>query len=225
MKKKIRIFLKKYGADYIIGTNVSVSFFIAVSLVSVIFLLLLNYCFNIVEGLLIVFVIIFGSLLPTIILIISNGNDNDSMLVDIKTTMELLKIHIHAGVYVIDALDNCSDFMKNNRYKKALLKMTNDIYMSKNVTEALEEFNDSFNNPHIDTLVIILKQSLESGYSLSCLDSAFEQIIDVEKAINIKLENSVERNVQILQVLIMAGIIGISVFCSVVEFKGLFDVF
>lgn len=228
MKKlweKLRVFLKTHGIENLAGVSIPPGVFVLISGLLGIFL----GCFahfigkgSIWMKLLFFFI---GTMIPAGMLMISNKTDNDKMLVDLRNLFEMLKIQIHAGVYIMDALENCIRNIQSKRLKNALNRLIHEIYMSRNVTEALDDFNENFSNPHIDTLVIILKQAMETGYSVSNLDSAFEQILDVEKAIYIRMENSMERNVQILQVILMAGIIAMTVYCSFVEFKEIFEIF
>lgn len=228
MKKyqsELEDFLLSHGIEYILGFNLPGWFFMLISIWTGILMLAFvsvmvgNYAATLVAGFL------GGLFLPTGFLIMSNQSDNDGMLLDIKNIFQMLKIQIHAGVYIVDALENCCTDLKSKRLKKELNRLVSEIYMSKDVNVALDDFNNKFCNNHIDILVIILKQSMESGYSISNLDSAFEQVIDVEKSINVKLENSVERNVQVIQVMFMAGIIAIAMYCSIIEFKSLFEIF
>lgn len=224
LRNALARFIKSHGANYLLGISVSPVVFVLFSLFSgVFFLLIALFLFqvNLLKGF---FFGAFGILVPALILVISNEADNDAMLVDIKNIFEFLKIQLHAGVYVVDALENCMDHVKNKRLHGAMKNLLNDIFLSKNLNSALDEFGAQFSNHHMDILVIILKQSMESGYSVNNLDNAFEEVLDVERAINIRMENSVERNVQILQVLFMAAMIAISIYCSVVELKGLFQI-
>lgn len=225
MLAKTERFLKENGITYLVGVNISAIAFWGISVCCGIFVVLFevmvlekNFIINFIT-------FVLGSFLPAGLLMSSNKSDNDHMLEDIKLLYEMLKIQVHAGVYIMDALDNCNRMIKNKRLQQGLNRLLCEIFMSRNINDALDNFNNSFRNTHIDTLVIILKQSMESGYSVQNLDSAFEQVVDVERAINIKMENAVERNTQILQVLFMAGIIAIAVYCSMVEFKGLFSIF
>ncbi len=225
MLAKTERFLKENGITYLVGVNISAITFWGISVGCGIFIVLFevmvlekNFIINFIT-------FVLGSFLPAGLLMSSNKSDNDTMLEDIKLVYEMLKIQVHAGVYIMDALDNCSRMVKNKRLQQGLNRLLCEIFMSRNINDALDNFNNSFRNTHIDTLVIILKQSMESGYSVQNLDSAFEQVVDVERAINIRMENAVERNTQILQVLFMAGIIAIAVYCSMVEFKGLFSIF
>ncbi|MGN0160504.1 MAG: type II secretion system F family protein [Lachnospiraceae bacterium] len=212
------------GLEYLVGFTIPTDLFIAICVLWGTLCSLMTLTVFHQSPVVVILAALIGLWIPVMILVISNEADNDAMLMDIKNIFELLKIQLHAGVYVVEALENCYEDIRNKRLKSAIKNLLNDIYLSKNMTKALDEFGAHFNNHHIDTLVIILKQSVESGYSVQNLDNAFEEVLDVERAINIKIENSVERNVQILQVLFMAAIIAISIYCSVVELKGLFQI-
>lgn len=225
LKAKTEHFLKSHGIENFTGFKISPRIFWIISGFSGFFFLISGRTFGNKSVIFDWLIFLPGFFMPTILLYFSNESDNDKMLKDIKNLFEMLKIQIHSGIYMVDALENCCQEVENKRLLRALNRLLNEIYMSRDVAESLEDFNGSFSNPHIDTLVVILRQSMETGHSVNYLDSAFEQALDVEQAIHIKMEQSVERNVQVMQVLFMAGIIGISVYCSIVEFKGLFEIF
>ncbi len=222
---KTEQFLKSHGVEYFAGFRISPMTFWIISVFSGFFGWIFGKSFGVKNIIFSWMIFLLGTFIPTVLLYISNESDNDKMLKDIKNLFEMLKIQIHSGVYMVEALENCCQELENKRLLKALNRLLNEIYMSKDIVESLKDFNASFSNPHIDMLTVILRQSMETGYSVNYLDSAFEQVLDVEQAIHIKMEQAVERNVQIMQVLFMAGIIAMSVYCSIVEFKGLFEIF
>lgn len=222
---KTKRFLKSHGVESMIGFMISPAVFFVISVCSGLFFTILCRTFGMKQFLLSGIIFLLGMAAPAVLLCISNESDNDKMLKDIRNLFEMLKIQIHSGIYMVDALENCCGEIQNKRLLKALNRLLNEIYVSRNVAESLERFHQEFSNPHIDMLVIILKQSMETGQSRTYLDSAFEQVLDVERALHIKREQAVERNVQVIQVLFMAGIIAVCIYCSIVEFKGLFEIF
>lgn len=224
-KKKTERFLRSRDIENLVGFMIAPEVFWAVSICSGVFFVLLFRGFGVRSFIFNGMIFLPGTAVPTILLCVSNESDNDRMLRDIRNLFEMLKIQIHSGVYMVEALENCCGEIKSKRLAKALNKLVNEIYMSRDMTESLERFGEKFSNPHIDMLVIILRQSMETGHSKNYLDSAFEQALDVERAIHIKREQAVERNVQIMQVLFMAGIIAVCIYCSIAEFKGLFEIF
>lgn len=225
LMKKTEHFLKSHGVESFIGFMISPTVFFAVSVFFGVFLMVLSRNFGVKQAAFSGAIFLLGMALPAVLLCVSNESDNDNMLKDIRNLFEMLKIQIHCGIYMVDALENCCGEIENKRLLKALNRLLDEIYMSRDVAESLDRFHQEFSNPHIDMLVIILKQSMETGQSRMYLDSAFEQVLDVERALYIKREQAVERNVQIMQVLFMAGIIAVCVYCSIVEFKGLFEIF
>lgn len=224
MKENINKYLKSHGISALLGFNVSAYMFLGGCLFFGIFAVVCMSVFNVKNIFVCILGFIIGLFCPVIFLNISNQSDNEKMLTDIRNIFEMLKIQAHAGVYIVDAIENCEKKIKSKRLKTAVDKLLSSIYMSQEITLTLDEFNSSFDNKYIDTLVIIIKQAMESGYSVNQLDSGFEQMLDVENAICIKKENSTERNTQLLQVMFMAGIIAMAVFCSIVEFKGIFEI-
>lgn len=219
---KIQDFLDRNGCEYLFGFRMSALFFVVLEVILAGLALVIGLV-GIRDGMICILLIMGSLFLLPGMLLLSNQADNDAMLVDIKHIFEMLKIQVRVGIYMMDALDNCLCHIQNKRLKKALNKLITQVFMAKDMNLSLDEFNHSFHNIYIDTLVVIIKQSLETGYSMENLNNAFEQIADVEQAINIRMENSIERNTQILQVLLMSGIIAISVYCSFVEFQNLFQ--
>lgn len=154
---------------------------------------------------------------------LSNENDNDSMLADIKTVFDCLRIQVKAGVYISDAISEIVPVIASKRLRQGLIYLGESIVLTNNLEESLIAFNEMFHNRHIDTLVIILRQALVSGQSAQSLDNAFAQMTDIEQALNIKTENSLERKVMVIQVMVLFGILIMAGFCCISEFAGLFE--
>lgn len=220
--KKIQQFLDCNGATYLFGIRIYAGYFCIVEFILSIVMSVIGASLfhSIMYGVLLG--IAAFAILP-LILIVSNQNDNQEMLSDMKRIFEMLKIQIRVGMYMMDAIENCVAYIHCKRLKQGLNRLICEIYLAKDMKETLDDFNATFSNQYIDTLVVIMKQAMETGYSIENLNNAFEQIVDVEHAINIRIENSIERNTQILQILFMSGIIAIAVFCSFVEFQTLFQ--
>lgn len=221
MEERVEHYLKAKGCEYLLGFVPSTMGYVL-------------FC-GISAALLVSFVVIFGGSMPLtllsfvgglffphLVLRLSDASDNDAMLRDLQKLFEMLKIEIHAGVFVVDALEECSHYITHKRLKQGVEELLSEIYACKDVKEVLDDFGEKFDNPHIDALVIILKQSLESGSMVNQLEAAFEQVKDVERAIHIKLEHRCERKVALIQVFFMLGILAIAIFCSLMEFQGVF---
>ena len=60
---------------------------------------------------------------PDILINISNNADNDSMLTDIESIYDIMRIQARAGVFIQDSLMDCYLPTKNARLKSALLEL------------------------------------------------------------------------------------------------------
>lgn len=215
-------FLEENGMNYIIGKHLKWWMFVIAKIVVGTFLgafFVLAADIGIVYMPVIFFAGYFGS---DYLVQMSNINDNEDMLGDIKTVFDCLRIQVKAGVYITDAVSEIIPLIRNKRLKRALIEMGNTIMLTNDIDESLRIFNRKFSNRHIDTLVIILRQALLSGQSAQSLDNAFDQMTDIEQALNLKLENSLERKVAIVQIMVLFGIILAAGFCSISEFAGMF---
>ncbi len=159
---------------------------------------------------------------PDYLIKMSNDNDNDDMLPDIKMIFDCLRIEVKAGVYISDAISQIMTGINNKRLRAGMKYLIERIAITNDIDTSLSNFNEMFNNRHIDTLVVILRQAMVSGQSGESLDNAFAQMTDIEQAINIKIENSLERKITVIQVMVFLGIILLAGFCCLSEFKGLF---
>lgn len=153
---------------------------------------------------------------------LSNANDNEDMLSDIKLVFDCLRIQVKAGVYITDAINEIIHVINNKRLKRGIKQLSESIMLTNDIDGSLLYFSSLFNSKHIDTLVIILRQALVSGQSAESLDNAFSQMTDIEQAINIKIENALERKIMVLQVMELFGIILLAGFCCIAEFSSMF---
>lgn len=157
------------------------------------------------------------------ILKISNANDNDNMLTDIKIMFDCLRIQVVSNVYIIDAMVELEPLLRSSRLKQAVHELIDSIVLTNDIENSLIMFNNKFSNKYIDTLVIILRQALVSGQSEDGLNNAFDQMVDIEQAMNLRLENSLEKKVLVIQVFVLFFIVLVCGYCSIIEFAELFS--
>lgn len=155
---------------------------------------------------------VFGYFIPDIITGISNNSDNDSMLTDIESIYDIMRIQARAGVFIQDSLMDCYMSTKNARLKSALLELCNGIGANSTLEEEVEIFRQKFNNRHIDVLCIILSQSQTTGKTVQILSDMSEQIRQVRHTVSLKAEGKLERKIEILELLIFIGILAIGVY-------------
>lgn len=210
---RVRTYLSKNGVDYMFESKINPMTYFSIrfglmALAFVVLSLKISMMYGIIGG-------IGGFYAFDALIRLSNDMDNENMLEDIKTMYDSLKIQTKAGVYLTNSLAECYICVQSGRLKQALLELNNKIMTQKDIETAVDEFNFKFNNEYIDAFCIVVKQSLESGQTVNALSDIANQISDVQASINTKQYNRLERKTQLLELLIFAGIVAISIFYMV----------
>ena len=211
----IQKFLKARGAVYMFGEMATPVTFLLVKLLAFLLLFMVGISFNsILAGLILG---VFGFFMPDILLNVSNSMDNDTMLSDIKCIYDTLRIQTKAGVFLSASLCECYLAVKNRRLKSALLELTNDISTRREIDDALERFNEKFDFGQIDIFCIVIRQSMESGRSVKVLEDLSLQMNDLQRAINMKEKEALDRKVQVIELMLFIGLLAVTVYSLGVE--------
>ena len=189
--------------------------FLLVKLLAFLLLFMVGISFNSILAGLILGVL--GFFLPDILLNVSNSMDNDTMLSDIKCIYDTLRIQTKAGVFLSASLCECYLAVKNRRLKSALLELTNDISTRREIDDALERFNEKFDFGQIDIFCIVIRQSMESGRSVKVLEDLSLQMNDLQRAINMKEKEALDRKVQVIELMLFIGLLAVTVYSLGVE--------
>ena len=211
----IQKFLKARGAVYMFGEMATPVTFLLVKLLAFLLLFMVGISFNSVPAGLTLGVI--GFFMPDILLNVSNSMDNDTMLSDIKCIYDTLRIQTKAGVFLSASLCECYLAVKNRRLKSALLELTNDISTRREIDDALERFNEKFDFGQIDIFCIVIRQSMESGRSVKVLEDLSLQMNDLQRAINMKEKEALDRKVQVIELMLFIGLLAVTVYSLGVE--------
>ena len=211
----IQKFLKARGAVYMFGEMATPVTFLLVKLLAFLLLFMVGISFDSIPAGLILGVI--GFFMPDILLNVSNSMDNDTMLSDIKCIYDTLRIQTKAGVFLSASLCECYLAVKNRRLKSALLELTNDISTRREIDDALERFNEKFDFGQIDIFCIVIRQSMESGRSVKVLEDLSLQMNDLQRAINMKEKEALDRKVQIIELMLFIGLLAVTVYSLGVE--------
>ena len=211
----IQKFLKIRGAVYMFGEMATPVTFLLVKLLAFLLLFMVGISFDSIPAGLILGVI--GFFLPDILLNVSNSIDNDTMLSDIKCIYDTLRIQTKAGVFLSASLCECYLAVKNRRLKSALLELTNDISTRREIDDALERFNEKFDFGQIDIFCIVIRQSMESGRSVKVLEDLSLQMNDLQRAINMKEKEALDRKVQVIELMLFIGLLAVTVYSLGVE--------
>lgn len=211
----IQKFLQTRGAVYMFGEMATPVTFLLIKLLAFLMMFMVGLSFKSVPAGLLLGV--FGFFMPDILLNVSNSMDNDTMLSDIKCIYDTLRIQTKAGVFLSASLCECYLAVKNRRLKSALLELTNDISTRRDVDDALERFNEKFDFGQIDIFCIVIRQSMESGRSVKVLEDLSLQMNDLQHAINLKEKETLDRKVQVIELLIFIGLLAVTVYSLGVE--------
>ena len=211
----IQKFLKTRGAVYMFGEMATPVTFLLAKLLAFLLLFMVGISFNNIPAGLILGVL--GFFMPDILLNISNSMDNDTMLSDIKCIYDTLRIQTKAGVFLSASLCECYLAVKNRRLKSALLELTNDISTRREIDDALERFNEKFDFGQIDIFCIVIRQSMESGRSVKVLEDLSLQMNDLQRAINMKEKEALDRKVQVIELMLFVGLLAVTVYSLGVE--------
>ena len=211
----IQKFLSTKGATYMFGEAANP---VNYMLIKILVLLLLFMVGMSLEGIIVGALLgLTGFFLPDILLTVSNSSDNDAMLEDIKCVYDTLRIQTKAGVFLTASLSECYLAVRNRRLKSALLELTNDISTRREIDDALERFNEKFDCGQIDIFCIVIRQSMESGRSVKVLEDLSLQMNDLQRAINMKEKEALDRKVQIIELLVFMGLLAVTVYSLGVE--------
>ena len=166
--QRVDMYLLQYGVKFMFQDKINpLSYLLIKFCIAFLFSIMGMNVFGFLSGVCLWFP---GFFLIDIVFKISNTQDNHKMSKDIRAIYDTLRLQTKANVYIIEALSECYLCVQSERLKSALLKLTSNIIAKSNINEAIDDFNKHFKNTFMDTLCIIIKQSLESGKSIQILE-------------------------------------------------------
>lgn len=207
-------YISSSGLAYMTNYKMTPLMYIMLRIALALFLMILGLQFNLFAGLALLPIGYFGL---DFIINMSDKADNDKMLADIEDVYDTLRIQTKAGVYITSVLTDCYLVVKNKRLKSAFLKLTSDIAAKNDIDTALDDFRGKFRNEYIDTLVIIIKQSMQTGQAAKMFDDIREQIADIDAAMLINEKNSINSKIIFVQMIIYVAIIVVAVYITFIS--------
>ncbi len=204
--------LMKNGASFHYGTWMNPTVFLALRIILSLAGLLALSRVSVGYGILLGVILFF---LPGWMLVHLNRKDNLKLLPEIKLVYHALEIQIRAGVYVTDALAECYGSVRNKRLRQALLDLAGDIVMKADIYEALERFQEKFDNRYIDSLCITILQALESGQAVELLGDISEQIKDMETTVMERKKGALDRSITLYQLGVLAAVLGVVLYACI----------
>ena len=210
--EKINTYLRQNGASFHFGKWINPIRFMAIRFIVAGMGLLIGIDKGVLLG------IGFGFLfyhIPNILLRYMNNKDNENLLPEIKLVYNALAMQIRAGVYVTDALSECYGSVREKRLRTALLSLSGDIVMKADIDDALERFQDCFDNSYIDSLCITIQQAMESGQAVELLADIGEQIKDMEAMVLNRKKGALDRSITFYQLGILAAVMAVVLYSCI----------
>ena len=208
---EIKSYISRSGLGYMSNGKVTPLVYVGMKFTFAIFFLLFGLRINLIAGLVLLPI---GYMGLDFIVNESDKDDNKKMLTDIKNIYDTLRIQTKAGVYITSVLTECYLVAHNKRLKAALLKLTSDIIAKSDIEEALDEFKNKFNNEYLDTLVVIIKQSMKTGQAAKMFDDIKDQIKDIDAALAVNEKAKINAKTVMVQILMYSAIIITAVFIT-----------
>lgn len=209
---EIHMYLNKSGVYFMTKYKITPLSYMVAKIVFATLAFLLGMSLNVWAGLIATFI---GYFSIEFIINESDKSDNKKMLDDIKQVYDTLRIQTKAGVYITSVITDCYLVVQNPRLKDALLKLTSDIAAKNDMESSLDNFRAKFNNEYIDTLVIIIKQSMQTGQASKMFEDIRNQITDIEAAMVLNEKKSIQAKITIVQLLLYSAIIIVSIYIAV----------
>lgn len=210
----IEQYINSSGLAYMTNYKMTPLLYIVLRMAMALFLMILGLQFSLIAGLVLLPIGYFGL---DFIINMSDKADNDKMLPDIEDVYDTLRIQTKAGVYITSVLTDCYLVVKNKRLKSAFLKLTSDIAAKNDINTALDDFRSKFRNEYIDTLVIIIKQSMQTGQAAKMFDDIREQISDINAAMIINEKNSINSKIIAVQMIVYVAIIVVTIYITFIS--------
>lgn len=215
-KEDMEIYLSKYGVNYRMGKALTAVDFFSLK-ISLAFVCGMMGIF--MFGAAGIIGAIIGYMLPRIIFEYWNNKDNEKMLPDIKALIETMLIKQEGGMFLSDCFEECRKIVKNRRLKNALLELNSELTASNDLETALEKFQLKFNNNYIDDFCIAIEQYNDTGKSLMMLNDLSRQLEDIGDALNEKKQNQLDGRIQLNEILLYIGILGVCMYITLSVFK------
>lgn len=203
--------LKKKGAYYLFKEDINPAFYMIVKILfSLVFLVTtLTFTRNIIILLIAALV---GFFVFDLILNIANNTDNAEMLTDLKEMVDILQIQTNAGIHLSESLISCYRAVSNKRLKYELLKLVNNVLLNNDIVNSIDEFNERFENEYIDVICVMIKQSQDSGFSIQIMQDISKQLAGLQKTINLKKQEKLDRSIQYLELAIFIGLLAVCIY-------------
>lgn len=209
--EKLELYISRYGADVNLGINKAEQLIIMKAISVVFFFILAN---ELIELKWAVVIGMAGWKFPDFLINLMNREDNEKIFGDMKALYDTLRIQQSAGIYITTSLMYSYKVVRCKRFKTALKQLSSDIMSEKDIVKAINVLSVKFKNEQIDEFVSMVSQSVQTGQMVEMLNQVNKQLINIEKAINKKKEDAIERKMLVIMLLLFVGIIAVVLYAA-----------
>lgn len=208
---EIETFIKSSGLDFMFKGLTPIGYIVIKFVTAFVFAIAGLYGFGLLAG---IIAFIIGFVFIDFIAQQSNSGDNRQMLLDLKGVYDTLRIQTRAGIYTSQILSDCFMIVKNKRLREAMMKLTSSITVHNDIEGSLEEFRSKFSNDYIDSLSLIIRQSMVTGLSTQMLEDIKLQMENIENALLLADKRATENKVTFVQLILYISVIAVSAFIA-----------
>lgn len=147
-----------------------------------------------------------------------DSKDNSEMVSDILAISNILVSQIKGGVYIGDALSECTDIIYNERLKKAFSEFDRHMKLQDmTLIEATDDLESKFNNLDLSSLCMIVRQSEENGHLQDILNDLSKQISDTQAIIANEKKLAMDRSLTIAMLIMFIDVIGYVLYIFIIQ--------
>lgn len=138
-----------------------------------------------------------------------NSSDEKKMIPEIAIVYNSLRVQIHSGAHVQEAISSCYKYLDEGRLRSGLYKLSEEIELSGELTRPLENFKNEFSFEPIYTLCMILEQGQKSGQMESLLGDITKQIENMQSFALAQRKGTLDRISTFCILAILASALGL----------------
>ncbi len=215
---EIQSFLLRNGAPIHFGEWISPASYLVIKIVSALLLGVVGMNLNI---LLLPVGAVLGYLLPELLVIEMNKDDNRKMSEQIATVYNTIQIQTEAGIDLIVAVLGMSSILPKGRLSSAFSQLAAEVSLLRDFDTAVENFNAKFDNEFIDSLCVILLQGAKTGKTQDLMKDISSQITDMQSAVLAARKDKIDRFVTFAIMGLMVCGMAVVIYAFVMMLAGL----
>lgn len=143
-----------------------------------------------------------------------DSRDNAAINDDIRIILTAMRVQGSVNIYITDILQECYYEINNKRLKKAMLEFTGDIRAKRDIEEAVDSFEEKFNNKYVESLCVAIKQHFRSGKSVNMIEYINKQMLALQREMIVRDRRVTDQD-KIISNFIVFGIIIAFIFINV----------